>query len=62
MDASDFGSRKVETEFYIPKARNPNGEATIKVLYDKDSNDYEKVEGLYGTPQESIPDQKPINF
>ena len=51
-DRGETGNR-FETTFFIPKARNPNGEATIKVNYDPDLNDYYDVlETTFGTPQQ----------
>ena len=50
-DRSETGNR-FETVFYIPKARNPNGESTIKVNYDPDRNEYTDPLDTFGTPQE----------
>ncbi len=47
-----FVDMRVPTEFYIPKARNPNGETTMKVMYNRDTNDYELIEEIGGTPVE----------
>ncbi len=60
----DYPTTLVETEFYIPKARNPNGEATLKVMYDKEVNDYKLKEQVYGTPQEDNvkPENKKIEY
>jgi replicative DNA helicase len=44
------GTEQVETVFYIPKSRNPNGEATITVLFDKSTGDYPiKIKKEQGT-------------
>lgn len=47
---------RYKTVFYIPKARNPNGEATITVTYDPDKNDYGNPLPEFGTPQEEVKD------
>ena len=49
-DRSEKGNR-YETFFYLPKARNPSGEATIKVTYDPDENEYKNPFEEFGTPQ-----------
>lgn len=42
----------LETLFLIPKARNPNGEGTVKVEFDPSINDYKSVEDWkFGTEQ-----------
>lgn len=42
----------VSTQFSIPKSRNPNGEATIEVNWDRDTNDYKAIEvWIPGAPQ-----------
>jgi replicative DNA helicase len=52
------GAGPTETIVSIPKSRNPNGEATIKVFFDKETNDYKdisfnvKSEWKTGAPQE----------
>jgi replicative DNA helicase len=51
-DRSETGNR-FETVFYIPKARNPNGEATIKIKYDPDENEYHDEVVEFGTPQDN---------
>lgn len=37
----DKASETNETEIFISKSRNPNGEAHIKVMYDSETNEYE---------------------
>lgn len=46
-----------ETEMYIPKARNPNGEATFKLRFDREKNDYVLLGRKYGTPVEHYPNE-----
>lgn len=41
-DRSD-GANLTKTSFMIPKARNPNGEGTIEVEWDRETNDYKKT-------------------
>jgi replicative DNA helicase len=49
-----------ETELYIPKSRNPNGEASFKIIFDRDENDYKPIgTPMYGTPiQPMVEDEK----
>lgn len=49
-DRSESGSQ-FETTFYLPKVRNPNGEATIKLSYDPDENEYRDLDSHFGSPQ-----------
>ncbi len=39
-----------QTEMYIPKSRNPNGECSFKLLFDPEVYDYQFLEVLSGTP------------
>ncbi|MDO9231666.1 MAG: bifunctional DNA primase/polymerase [bacterium] len=51
-DRSD-GADQYNTYFSIPKARNPNGEATIEVKFDPAVNDYKPLgDWQYGTQSE----------
>lgn len=50
-DRSENGVQ-YETHFYLPKVRNPNGETTIKLIYDPDENEYKDGMSDFGTPQE----------
>ena len=52
-DSKDTPEFPNETFFYIPKARNPNGEATLTAVFDKTSNDYIFSSPTFGTPQEN---------
>lgn len=59
-DRSEKGDQ-FETTFYIPKVRNPNGEATIKMKYDPTTNEYvDELENSFGTPQQVDPEVKEI--
>jgi hypothetical protein len=59
-DRSEKGDQ-FETTFYIPKVRNPNGEATIKMKYDPTTNEYvDELENSFGTPQQVDPEVKAI--
>lgn len=49
LDDDEFGER-FETKIMVPKSRNPNGEFTIDVLFDPDTNDFTDPKTTYGTP------------
>lgn len=49
-DRSETGNQ-FETKFFLPKVRNPNGEATITLTYDPEENEYVDVDAYFGTPQ-----------
>lgn len=51
-DREESDDPQRETQFLVPKARNPNGEATFTVTFDKTVNDYKLKDTAYGTPQE----------
>lgn len=38
------GAEQYETYFFIPKSRNPQGEGTIKTMFDPNTNDYQSLE------------------
>lgn len=50
-DDDEFGER-FETKIMVPKSRNPNGEFTIDVRFDPDTNDFTNPKASYGTPTE----------
>lgn len=53
-DRSETGNR-LETKFFMPKVRNPNGERTITLKYDADSNEYiDELETSFGSPQDNM--------
>lgn len=50
-DRSPKAERPEETMLFIPKSRNPNGEATFVMKFDPEKNDYEQVSTSFGGPQ-----------
>jgi len=52
-ELSEYDGENVSTFFYIPKARNPNGETSIEVMFNKHTNDYTLKKINSGTPQEN---------
>lgn len=49
----DEFSTRFQTKIMVPKSRNPNGEFTIDVTFDPDTNDFSNPEVSYGTPNEN---------
>jgi len=48
-----LSANRYKTTFIIPKSRNPNGEGTIEVEFDPETNDYKNVQDWkFGTPPE----------
>lgn len=44
---------RFDTKIMVPKSRNPNGEFTIDVRFDPDTNDFTNPQTYYGTPDEN---------
>lgn len=53
-DRTDANSEnRYKTTFFIPKSRNPNGEGSIEVEFDPETNDYKNIsKWQFGTPTE----------
>jgi len=57
------GADHYATTFIIPKARNPNGEGQIEVVFDPQKNDYKTDKDWeYGTSQDSQITQKDFDL
>jgi len=47
--------KQYKTKFFIPKARNPNGEGMVEVEFDSETGDYKKLgEWMRGTEMDSV--------
>ena len=55
-DREEAEEENTETLIMIPKSRNPNGESTFTVEFDRKLNDYKLNTSTYGTPQEDSVD------
>lgn len=49
QDDDEFNNR-FETKIMVPKSRNPNGEFTVDVTFDPNTNDFQKPKVSFGTP------------
>lgn len=51
-DGEDEFNERFDTKIMVPKSRNPNGEFTIDVRFDPETNDFTDPKTSYGTPGE----------
>lgn len=52
LDEDDEFGERYKTKILVPKSRNPNGEFTMDVTFDPDTNDFTDPKASYGTPNE----------
>lgn len=52
-DGEDEFGERFNTKIMVPKSRNPNGEFTIDVVFDPETNDFTDPKASYGTPTET---------
>lgn len=51
-DGEDEFGERYNTKILVPKSRNPNGEFTMDVVFDPETNDFNDPKASYGTPGE----------
>lgn len=52
LDEGDEFGERYQTKILVPKSRNPNGEFTMDVTFDPQTNDFTSPKASYGTPTE----------
>lgn len=57
QEGEELMEQRYDTKIMVPKSRNPNGEFTVDVRFDPETNDFTNPKTSYGTPTETVPTQ-----
>lgn len=57
QEGEELMEERFDTKIMVPKSRNPNGEFTVDVRFDPETNDFTNPKTSYGTPTETVPTQ-----